>query len=160
MRDTHKPFPTTRTRPQRLHIRRLLALALPLVTLSAWGATDLVVKVTGLAAPLGEVGCSLYAASTGFPMDNSTARVVWQPAATAGTECRFSGVTLGRYAFAIAHDLNGNQRVDTNFVGMPTEQWGVSNNVRPALRAPRFEEAVFAVPADAGEVTIAIEVAK
>ena len=160
MYDTYEPFPITRPRLQRLRVRHLVAWALPLVALPAWGATDLVVKVTGLATPLGQVGCSLFAGSAGCPMDNGAARVVWQPAATAGAEYRFAGVAPGRYAVAIGHDLNGNQRVDTNFVGMPTEQWGVSNNVRPALRAPRFEEAVFAVPADAGEVTIEIKGAK
>jgi uncharacterized protein (DUF2141 family) len=50
--------------------------------------------------------------------------------------------------------------VDTNFVGMPTEQWGVSRNVRPTLRAPRFDEASFKVAADAGEIVIDIKVAK
>jgi uncharacterized protein (DUF2141 family) len=66
----------------------------------------------------------------------------------------------GSYAVSIGHDLNGNKRVDTNFIGLPTEQWGVSNNARPSLRAPRFDEAVFKVAADAKEWVIDIKVAK
>ena len=40
---------------------------------------------------------------------------------------------------------NGNKKVDTNFVGMPTEAWGVSNNIRPLMRAPRWQEAQFTI---------------
>ena len=28
---------------------------------------------------------------------------------------------------------------------MPTEAWGVSNNIRPLMRAPRWQEAQFTV---------------
>lgn len=131
----------------------LLALA------STAGATDLLVRVVGLTAPLGQVGCSLFSDDQGFPMDNSRARVQWLPAQTDGATCRFSNVAPGRYAVSIGHDRNGNQRVDTNFIGLPTEPWGVSNNARPTLRAPRFDEAAFSVPSSPAEWSIEVRVA-
>jgi uncharacterized protein (DUF2141 family) len=130
--------------------------ALPLTARAA----DVVVRITGLSEPLGKVGCSLFAGPAGFPMDNAGARQVWQAADAKGVTCRYTDVPEGTYAVAIGHDLNGNKRVDTNFIGMPTEQWGVSNNARPSLRAPRFDEAQFRVTADAKEVVIDIKVAK
>ena len=133
-----------------------IALALP----SAAGAAELVVRITGLSEPLGQVGCSLFAGSAGFPKDSSGARQLWQAADAKGVTCRYSDVPEGTYAVSIGHDLNGNKRVDANFVGLPTEQWGVSNNARPNLRAPRFDEAMFKVAADAKEVVIEIKVAK
>lgn len=123
-------------------------------------AADLVVRVSGLAAPLGRVGCSLFAGDAGFPMDNGRAQVQWLPARSEGVVCRYGGLTPGRYAVSIGHDRNGNQRVDTNLLGLPTEQWGVSNNTRPTLRAPRFDEAAFVIPADATEWSIEIGVAR
>lgn len=123
-------------------------------------AAELVVRVAGVTAPMGQIGYSLFASSAGFPMDNSGARAVWLPADPQGVTCRFNDVSAGSYAVSVGHDLNGNQRVDTNFIGLPTEQWGVSNNARPWLRAPRFDEAVFTVEAGAPELTIAIRVAK
>ena len=133
-----------------------LTLALP----TASHAAELTIRVTGLEKPLGNVGCSLFAGPSGFPMDNSTARVTWQNADAKGVTCRYSDVPEGSYAVSIGHDRNGNKRVDTNFIGVPTEQWGVSGNVRPSLRAPRFDEAAFKVDADAKEVVIDIKVAK
>jgi uncharacterized protein (DUF2141 family) len=72
--------------------------------------------------------------------------------------CRFEALAPGDYAVAVSHDLNGNKKADTNFVGIPTEAWGVSNNVRPGLRAPRFDEARFSVPAEGA--TIAVRIAR
>lgn len=123
-------------------------------------AAEVVVRITGLSEPLGQVGCSLFAGPAGFPKDSSGARQLWQAADAKGVTCRFADVPEGTYAVSIGHDLNGNKRVDANFVGLPTEQWGASNNARPNLRAPRFDEAMFKVAADAKEVVIDIKVAK
>ncbi len=112
---------------------------------SAVSAADIVVKISGIEESRGEIGCALFKGPDGFPMDNSVARQQWQPAQKGEVECRFRDVPDGSYAASASHDLNGNRRVDTNFLGMPQEAWGVSNNVRPTLRAPRFEEAVFQV---------------
>lgn len=134
----------------------ILCLAAPAVST----AVQVVVRVTGVRESLGQIGCSLFSSPQGFPMDNSAASVVWLPAETQGATCRFDNVPEGRYAVSVGHDLNGNRRIDTSLIGLPTEQWGVSNNVRPALRAPRFDEAVFVVQASTGEITIDIKVAK
>jgi uncharacterized protein (DUF2141 family) len=76
-----------------------------------------------------------------------------------GVTCNFSDLADGSYAVSVSHDLNGNKKVDTNFLGMPTESWGVSNNARPSLRAPRFDEAVFKVVAGK-DMTLDIKVDK
>lgn len=110
--------------------------------------------------PFGQVGCSLFAGPDGFPMDSSKARTQWLSADANGVSCRFPDVAPARYAVSVGHDLNGNRRVDSNFVGMSTEQWGVSRNPRPSLRAPRFDEAVLEIAADATELVIDIKVAK
>lgn len=152
----------TSTGPRRQILNRFfgLWLAAALAASLPSSAATVVVRVSGVQAPLGQIGCSLFSGEQGFPMDNSAARVSWQPAEAQSVVCRFEAVAEGRYAVSVGHDLNGNRRVDTNLIGLPTEQWGVSNNARPRLRAPRFDEAVFAVPATAGEITLDITVAK
>lgn len=125
---------------------------------SAWAA-DLVVKVTGIRSEVGEIGCALYSGPDGFPMEPTKAVMVQRHAARPGeVECRFTGLKRGVYAVAVSHDLNGNQRTDTNFLGMPTEDWGVSNNVRPSLRPPKFDEAQVGI--GAADLEIQIKVAQ
>jgi uncharacterized protein (DUF2141 family) len=122
-------------------------------------AAEIVVNVSGIGAAAGEIGCALFRSADGFPMDSSKARQQWLPANTKGVTCRFDEVTDGSYALSVSFDLNGNKKVDTNFLGIPTEPWGVSNNVRPSLRAPTFEEAAFKV-IDGKTVSIDVKVAK
>ncbi len=140
--------------------RHTLLAALLIATFGASHAADIVVRISGLSEPMGQVGCSLFAGAAGFPMDNSSARNLWLPADAKGVTCRFTDVPEASFAVSIGHDVNGNKRVDTNFIGVPTEQWGVSNNARPTLRAPRFDEASFSVAAGAKDVVIDIKVAK
>ena len=105
--------------------RRSLLAALALVVCSASGAAQLLVRVSGLTEPLGQVACSLFAGAAGFPMDNTGVRTVWVPADSRGVTCRFADVPEGSDAVSIGHGLNGNQRVDTNVIGLPTEPWGI-----------------------------------
>ena len=45
----------------------------------------------------------------------------------------------------VAFDENGNKKLDKNFVGMPLEGYGVSNNIRHMMSAPEFKESSFQV---------------
>lgn len=109
-------------------------------------AADLVVNVTNIRSAGGTIGCALHSADRGgFPGDAAGAVLRSRPANPAGVTCRFDGIAPGTYAVAVTHDENGNGRLDSNFFGIPTEDWGVSNNIRPGRRAPRFDEAALQV---------------
>ena len=43
------------------------------------------------------------------------------------------------------HDENDNKKLDKNFVGVPLEGYGVSNNIRHMMSAPEFKESSFQV---------------
>ena len=69
---------------------------------------------------------------------------------------RFDQLEPGSYAITVYHDKNDNRRFDKNRLGIPREAWGVSNNVRPRLRAPRFDEAMLVLTSAAGEIRVEI----
>ena len=115
-----------------------------LCTSSAALAGNLQVTVTGVDGG-GQIGCGLHASEASFPMGHEGVTTVWVRPEGNSAVCLFEDVAPGVYAVAVAHDLNGNRKTDTNFLGLPTEAWGVSRNARPAMRAPRFEEAAFQV---------------
>ena len=48
----------------------------------------------------------------------------------------------GVYAIAIYHDINQNEKLDTNFFGIPKEPYGFSNNPKTLTR-PSFDEVKF-----------------
>ena len=51
----------------------------------------------------------------------------------------------GVYAAAAYHDENGNTKLDKNWIGLPKEGFGVSNNPSMFLAPPSHEEAAFTV---------------
>ena len=51
----------------------------------------------------------------------------------------------GIYAIALFVDANKNLKIDKNFLGIPKEQFGFSNNAMGKLSAPSFEQAKFRV---------------
>ncbi len=59
----------------------------------------------------------------------------------------------GDYAISIFQDLNGNGELDTNFIGIPTEPYGFSNNARGRFGPPNYEDCVFNLSGNK-EVTI------
>ena len=72
-------------------------------------------------------------------------------------EIVFQGVPFGTYAVKIFHDENDNEQLDTNFIGIPTEKYGFSNNARSKLGLPDFSDVKFEV--NAPKLEIAIKVA-
>lgn len=49
----------------------------------------------------------------------------------------------GEYAFILYHDINSDGKMNRKFIGIPKEPFGFSNNVRPKLAKPTFEECKF-----------------
>jgi uncharacterized protein (DUF2141 family) len=55
----------------------------------------------------------------------------------------FKNLNSGIYAISIFHDVNKNNTLDKNFLGIPNEGYGFSNNIRPIFRGANFEESKF-----------------
>jgi uncharacterized protein (DUF2141 family) len=102
------------------------------------------IEVTALPrSNLGRLACSLFASSAGFPAnaEAAVARVVAKIEAGRAV-CRFDHVAPGEYAVAILHDENENGRMDTNFLGVPSEGWGASNDAPPGFASgPSWDDA-------------------
>lgn len=93
----------------------------------------------------GALGCRLYATGAGFPEKGPFVAEQRVDVRGRTASCVFRDLPAGRYAVSVMHDENGNRKLDTNFLGVPTEGYGVSNNKTYALSAPKWEESTFAV---------------
>ena len=54
-------------------------------------------------------------------------------------------IAPGTYGATLMHDENDNGEFDTNFVGMPKEGYGFSNDAEAGMSMPDFKEATFTV---------------
>jgi uncharacterized protein (DUF2141 family) len=142
---------------------RFLAMLIAIVwggaayTQSASASSALRVSVEGVRNNSGQVGILLFSQAKGFPSDHSAAiRQEMLPARKGKVEAIFENLLPGTYAIAVMHDENKNQKIDTNMLGIPKEGYGVSNNVKNLLRAPRFEEAAFQLRSAPAEQKISL----
>jgi len=62
-------------------------------------------------------------------------------------------IPAGEYALTLFHDKNDNGKLDTNFLGIPKEKYGFSNNPKVRFKAPGFDKCRFTVEGDT-EVSI------
>lgn len=52
----------------------------------------------------------------------------------------FENLKFGSYAVSIIHDENENDKLDTNFFGVPKEGFGFSNNAMGTFGPPNFDK--------------------
>lgn len=57
----------------------------------------------------------------------------------------FDSLEAGTYAIKLYHDENSNVECDMNWMGMPTEKFGFSNNPSLGMSEPSFSECSFSV---------------
>ncbi|MDB5192821.1 MAG: hypothetical protein JWQ96_2384 [Segetibacter sp.] len=68
----------------------------------------------------------------------------------------FTNVAPGAYALMVFHDANNNNKMDKNFLGIPSEGYGASQNKLPFAAAPNFNDNKFTV-ANASIVSLRIK---
>lgn len=55
----------------------------------------------------------------------------------------FENIPFGYYAVKVFHDEDNNNTLTTNFLGIPIEDYGFSNNARALIGIPSWEKAKF-----------------
>ncbi len=63
---------------------------------------------------------------------------------------------FGTYALATYQDENSSGEIDKNFIGMPTEGFGFSNNYKPKVKAPAFKDCKFAYSEKNNTITVSM----
>lgn len=58
-------------------------------------------------------------------------------------EVVFKDLPFDTYTAAIFHDVNSNNSLDKNFLGVPKEPYGFSNNAKSKWGPPKYEDAKF-----------------
>ena len=58
-------------------------------------------------------------------------------------EALFKDLPQGEYAIKLIHDENSNGKMDTNFLGIPKEDYAFSNNARGTFGPPDYKKAKF-----------------
>ena len=117
------------------------------------------VQVLNIRNSTGTVDCALFESPEGFPTEalRSATQVMVIKVRQTQARCDFADIPPGTYALAVFHDENMNGTLDTNWLGIPTEGYGFSNDVKASLGPPSFAAASFAYDGRTVEMTIRLE---
>ena len=116
------------------------------------------VHITGMTNLAGMFGVSLYNSKKGFPGKHEEAFASTLKKVTRTNDSViFENIPYGNYAISIMHDENNNGKLDTNFLGIPKEGVGVSNNPKIGFGGPKFQNSVFILDRKELDVRIAMK---
>ena len=109
----------------------------------------LTIDVDGVNQQGGNIGVLLFQNDKGWPEDRTIAlKDIVEPAHPGTVVVKIPNLAPGDYAVALIHDVNQNHKIDKNWFGKPTEQWGMSNNPHATIKAPAFSKAKFTLNHD------------
>jgi len=116
------------------------------------------VKVLNIRNSTGTVACALFESSAGFPAEylGSAINIMVIKIRHTQARCDFEDIAPGTYALAVVHDENMNGKLDNNWLGIPTEGYGFSNDATALLGAPSFSAASFLYNGQNLDLTISL----
>ena len=113
------------------------------------------VHVTGLASLEGRVIVSLHDEHTYLNDDAFVAKAT-EKVTAAEMHVALERVPAGRYLVVVTHDQNGNDTLDTNVLGLPTEAYGFSRDARGSFGPPSFDDAAFDFDGKFGQIVVSL----
>ena len=115
------------------------------------------VHVVGLRNNNGDVRCSLYSSAEDFPTnDDMLATTVTAPIVDQSATCEFSMLVAGTYAVVVFHDENADGKFNRNWLGLPQEGYGFSNDAPARWHPPKFDAASFPFTGGTAEIIVHI----
>ncbi len=123
-------------------------------------AATLTVDVKGVSNAQGMLHVGLYYQAEFFPDEHKNDQGQIIPASSAlngQASIKFENLTAGEYAIAGYHDVNSNDELDTNLVGIPSEPYGASLGARNMFSPPAFEDAKFQIKNQNKRISIILE---
>jgi len=121
-----------------IRITTLLIIALG-VTTTIFAQKNLEVTIKNIKETTGTIRVGLFNNENDFLKNALEGKVV--KASANEITVVFKNLKPGDYAVSVIHDKNENGELDSNFMGMPNEPYGFSNNVMGSFGPPSFEKA-------------------
>jgi len=136
----------------------ILFSLLGLLSLAAQAQSSVSVQVENLKNDKGVCRVYLFDQAAYFPNQQGKAIASKVVRISSGKAAlTFENISAGRYAISVIHDENNNGKLDSNFLGIPTESYGASKNALPSMSMPSFEANAFEVAGQAKKLAIKVK---
>jgi uncharacterized protein (DUF2141 family) len=137
----------------------LPCVSLPAAAIAQSPCPGIHVTILNIRNSVGKVACALFESPEGFPNEflHSATNVMAIKIRNSRARCDFEDIPPGTYAMAVIHDENMNGKLDANWLGVPTEGYGFSNNATGVLGPPAFSAASFRYDGQNVELTMKLK---
>lgn len=109
---------------------------------------DLTIDVKGIEEAIGKIKVTLYNKEDGFLESGKEELGLFFDVVSTKMSLKAKDLKSNKYAIVIFHDKNDDGILNLNFLGVPTEPYGFSNNIVPVFKAPSFESTQFDMEGD------------
>ena len=135
-----------------------LLYSLNIVSSSPGENFTLVIDIEGFESDKGKALIAVFNNKDGYPTkpENAYKKLV-SVVKNKKVNLVIPGLPAGTYAVAVHHDENDNEKVDTNFLGIPTENFGASNNAKGFMGPPSFDDAKFELKSNNSIIKIRLQ---
>jgi uncharacterized protein (DUF2141 family) len=118
------------------------------LTISA-SSFSFTVKFENVRNEKGSIKYLVFKSEEGYPDDlKQSIKSGTIPTKEAEQGIVLSDLEAGSYSFSVIHDENNNDKLDTNFLGIPKEGFGFSNNPLVLFGPPSFDKTKVEVNKD------------
>jgi len=117
----------------------------------------LVIRITELRSAKARLRIAVFNSQKNWLHDASAIYKTVLDGESREPEWRVQSVPYGEYAVAVFQDENRDGKLNRNFLGIPREPYGFSNNARGSFGPAKWEDAKFVVTAATTELEIKVQ---
>ena len=144
----------------RIKLLFILILLLPttaIYALEAQQTGDLTIVLTGFENNNGLVWISLVNSEQGYVDEHKAYCGIRTKLTNRRVEIVLKGIPYGEYGIRTYHDEDESGELSKNFLGIPKDAYGFSNNVRGLLGTPPYDKVSFQLNVPAVTVNITVK---
>lgn len=127
---------------------RILLLFLFLLPAFGLSQNQIAIDIHDVPSSKGKISVAVYNTKEGFLKFDKVFKCDSILAQKGVTSISITDLPEGEYALAIFHDENGNDKLDTNWLGIPKEKVAFSKAKMKTFGPPPFKECAFKVAKD------------
>lgn len=104
---------------------------------------QLTIKISNIEKTKGEIKVGIFNTDRNFLKEGAAIRNYSVKVDKNTAVLTITDLPKGEYAVSMYHDENSDNECNRNFIGIPKEPYGFSNNIKPKMSAPKYNDCKF-----------------
>lgn len=115
----------------------------------------LTIEITGFESDEGQAIVTIFDSEKGWLKE--PVKRLYQKIESNKCLVEIDSLKFGTYGVTVIHDDNFNSEMDTNFLGIPSEDYGFSNDAEPSFGPAKWKDAKFEINNQQTKIKIKIQ---